>query len=495
MAASSLRHFIDPSFAPASLQAGARFANDLSIENIRRWFALYTVVQNLTPLNGSAAADARAPSLAGATPVEVLDTLLANLSTPAANDRYWLRIAKSPEVRGGGWHSVVPYAITRPSTDEYLVYVYDPNVPNQNNQVIQINRSTNRWSYVLAKAPDRTLHDYYGDSTSGNLRLVSWQRQTTFPKRCDTICAGQARAESADDVIEFYLDGEGYFLVTRSDGLNAGFHLVNGSPILEIPGAEILPTVSGFGLNIPPGIRIPHTPGATYSVVVASRDTAYGNTESTAHLNILGPDYLVQVSDLKLSMPVVQVRAGGPLLPASAEQMDAPFDSLAVGLRPDTNYLSVKSSLRSQEMPSMGLSLQTQGADYRMTLGGVQIATGYAVALGFDEATGKLAIEDNDPATNSYSISVERLNPNGVTDSATITTDDGQVAGSVLNLGSAWNGGQTPPIRPNTTPTLPRNLPLYLPFVVASPPPKTELLFVPFISGQQGYLLNKPGRD
>jgi uncharacterized repeat protein (TIGR01451 family) len=41
MAASSLRHFIDPSFAPSTLQADARFANDLVLENIRRWFALW----------------------------------------------------------------------------------------------------------------------------------------------------------------------------------------------------------------------------------------------------------------------------------------------------------------------------------------------------------------------------------------------------------------------------------------------------------------------
>lgn len=286
-------------------------------------------------------------------------------------------------------------------------------------------------------------------------------------------------------MLEFYLDGEGYFLVTRSDGQRAGFDLINGSPILEISGTAILPTVSGFGLNIPPGIRIPHTPGATYSVVVASRDTAYGNTQATASLNILGPDYLVQISDLKLSMPVVQVRAGGPLLPASAEQMDAPFDSLAVGLRPDTNYLSVKSSLRSQEMPDLGLSLNSpDGADYRMTLNSVQLAAGSSLAFGFDEATGDLSIEDDDPATNSYSLSVERLNLNGATETATVTTDDGQAIGAVLSLGSGWDGVATPPTRPNTTSTLPGNRPIYLPFVVGSTPPNGGLLLFPFISGQ-----------
>ena len=152
MAASSLRHFIDPSFAPANLQPGALFANDLSIENVRRWFALYTVAENLTPLNGSAVADARMPSLAADTPAEVLDNLLANLSDPNASDRYWLQIAKSPEVRGGGWHSVVPYAVGQTSGDEYLIYVYDPNMPNDSSQAIQITRSTNLWSYCFGKS-------------------------------------------------------------------------------------------------------------------------------------------------------------------------------------------------------------------------------------------------------------------------------------------------------------------------------------------------------
>ena len=178
MAATSLRHYLDPTFAPSSLQAQAFFANELSIESVRRWFAL-TVVQNLAPRNAGQLSAAGVVSLPDSTPAEILDRLLTNLANPDATDRYWLQIAKSPTVRGGGWHSVVPYAVGQTSADEYLVYVYDPNVPGETDQALKITRSTNRWSYVSARAPDRRLYDYEGDAAAGNLRLVSWQWQNT----------------------------------------------------------------------------------------------------------------------------------------------------------------------------------------------------------------------------------------------------------------------------------------------------------------------------
>ncbi|MBP9070718.1 MAG: DUF11 domain-containing protein [Caldilineaceae bacterium] len=471
MAATSLRHFVDPAFTPASLQPGALFANDLSLEHVRRWFALYASVQNLIPVNAEALAGAGMVPVSGS-PTDVLDKLVANLSDATAADRYWIQISKSPEVRGGGWHSVVPYAVAQPSPDQTLIYVYDPNVPNQSAQAIQINRSTNRWSYVSAKAPDRTLYDYYGDATSANLRLISWQWQNSFPKTCTEICAGQAvesgqaRAGAASDRLEFHLDGEGYFLVTRSDGLRAGFNLVNGSPILEISGAELLPVATGFGLNIPPGIRFPHQTGMTYAVEVTSRDTAYGNSEALANLNILGPDSLVRITDLKLAMPVVRVSRAGPLAAAEADQTETPFDSLKIGLMPDTNYISVDSTLRSQEVPGISMAINNpQGADFDVKLTGLDVAAGYSVALGFDRATATLRVENNDPADNSFSVTVERLNQTGVADQAAVTTSDDGSVGAVLALGSEWDGSQSPPLQPNTTPTLPQFYRILIPML------------------------------
>ncbi|MBI3960529.1 MAG: hypothetical protein HY328_17095, partial [Chloroflexi bacterium] len=261
-----------------------------------------------------------------------------------------------------------------------------------------------------------------------------------------------------------------------------GFHLVNGAPIQEITGTQLLPVATGFGLNIPPGIRIPHTPGMTYSVVVASRDTAYGNSQATATLNILGPDSLVQVEEIKLSMPVVQVSAAGLLTPDQLELTDAPYDTLGVGLNPDANQMSVTSSLRSQETPDLAMSLNNgQGADYRLRLGGLEIAQGYAVAMGFDPATGSLSIEDNDPANNSYTLGVERLHQSGQSDSASVTADDAGSAGAVLDLGAGWDGSQPPPVQPNTTPTLPGNRRIYIPLVGAPAAPVHPLLFLPHI--------------
>ena len=466
MAAASLRHFIEPTFAPASLQSGIIFANELSIESMRRWFALYAVAQNLTPANANELVANGINRPTAATPVEVLDALLANLNNSTTSERYWLQIAKSPAVRGGGWHSVVPYAVRQTSADEYLIYIYDPNAPNDSEQAIQITRSTNQWSYLSAIAPDGPLYDYAGDASSANLRLASWQWQSSFPKRCDTICVKQAGGGAAGNTLEFYLDGEGYFLVTRSDGLRAGFHLVYGSPILEIPGAATLPTVNGFGLNIPSGIRILHEPGMTYSVVVGSRDTAYGNNEVTAHFNILGPHYVMRVTDIKLTTPAVRVSAAGARNGAGIEQTDTPFDSLQIGLRPDSNYISIASTLRSQETPALSLAINNpQGADFSMALSGMDLAAGYAAALIFDTSASRVVVENNDTATNFYTITAERLNPTGVANEASVAANDAEAVGTILSLGPEWDGVAAPPSQPNTNLTLVHIRLMFIPMV------------------------------
>jgi len=484
MAISSQRLFADPTFAPATLQADAHFINDLRKEEMRRWISLYNVIHDRTPANASELTAQGIVRIPASDPNSVLDLLIANLRQPNATDRYWLLFAKSPTVRGGGWHGVLPYAVQQVNDDEYLIHFYDPNTPNRTDRAVQINRSSNSWSYIAPSAPDRPLYDYFGDATADNFRLMSSQWAESLPKRCDTACTAQSAvqgtAANGDEVIEFQLDGEGYFLVTRSDGKRVGYHLTNGSSILEIPGAEQLPIVGGFGLNIPSGIRIVHQPGMTYAVTIASRDTAYGNPEATVRFNVSGPNYVVSVTNLKLTMPQIAVNLAGRVVPLEGREIDSPFDSLELGLDLDSNGVTVESGGYDSERPGMAMSINNpNGADYSFAFSGMAVQPGYAASISFDQSLGKLSIENNDPETNNYTVNVERLGQDGVANTAEVATNDGTSFGSVITLNESWQPGEAPVIEPNITPILPQQLwQIFFPMIVALPP---LLIFLPLV--------------
>ncbi len=118
-----------------------------------------------------------------------------------------------------------------------------------------------------------------------------------------------------------------------------------------------MPIASGFGLNIPAGIRIAHSVGMTYEVTVASRDTAYGNREATAKFNISGPNYVVRITNLKLAMPQIAVDVAGTSTPFDLTAIDAPFDSLELSLDPDRNRVMVEAGTYDSETPELAMAI------------------------------------------------------------------------------------------------------------------------------------------
>jgi hypothetical protein len=69
--------------------------------------------------------------------------------------------------------------------------------------------------------------------------------------------------------------------------------------------------------------------------------------------------------------------------------------------------------------------------------------------MAFDQATGKLTLENDGGKSNTYAVSLERLNIDGSTNIYSNTTiTDGTGVGAVIDVGTTWNG--TPPLNVNT---------------------------------------------
>jgi CSLREA domain-containing protein/uncharacterized repeat protein (TIGR01451 family) len=472
MAMGSLDIFFNPSVAPGDFQTGAIRTFDLNKENVRRYIALYATTQTRYPTTWRELQTQGLPWTVGGAPVAVLDALIANLANPNATDRYRLSISKAPAAGGGGGHTVVPFAVEQINANEYWIYVYENNAPDNYTRAVRVNRTTNTWSYIGTTAPNQPLSNYYGDATTNNLDLVSWKWATTFPKYCDTACA-TATAQSAGmgqqdgEILEFQLDGEGYLLITRSDGKRAGFDPITGAWIGEIEGAAQVDILTGLGLNTSPAIQLPHVTGMTYQAQVSSRETAFGNSEATANVNIFGAGFAVRLIGLQINSPeAVPVPLGSQSVAAA---QTGPYEQMNIGFDPDNKQIIYQASNRDGDTPALSLAISSQsGADYTVELSNLAVGSNESVALTFDEATGKLTVENNDSANNSYAIAVERINTDGSKDVYTNpSVSDGDGVGAIIDIGSGWNGSDAPTIEENTTPTL--------------PPAWTDYLFLPLV--------------
>jgi len=386
-------------------------------------------------------------------------------------DLYRLNISyypPRPGAYGGGGHAVMPYAVEqldpKDANGNYLIYVYDNNFPNDFDRTIKINRSTGEWSYVTATNPNEPLNNYRGNKNTNNLTLTSWQWARTFPKECLNECVPQPRATETNTsqrivgTVEVQLDGEGYPLVTRSDGKQVGFDLNTGEWISEIEGAESVEMLLGLGLNIPPAIQIPHEEGMSYGVQIASRETAYGNTEAPANVNISGPGFAVRVTDLVLNSPESQpISSTEDALGQDAQLTTSAPDLMGLNVDPDQKRITFEPGVDNAETPSISLAVsQADGSDFSVDVKNVNVAQGHAVALTFNEENQSITIEGNSADQTDYQVEVNRINTDGTTDTfvSDSVSDEGN-AGVTLKVGDEWDGEETPEIQLEENSTLP----------------------------------------
>jgi hypothetical protein len=227
-------------------------------------------------------------------------------------------------------------------------------------------------------------------------------------------------------------------MVTRSDGKRAGVDPLTGQFIAEIPGAEQILSPDGL-LNVPGRIYVPHTAGMTYTLRVADGQNAYGNASVTADVNIYGEGYVTRLKGLKIDSPTDLQSA-----PGETDVVGIVFDG-------DQHRVGFTSSALDSDTPSLGMAISQNGRpDYTFEIGGAQMPSGRNLAVGIDPVTGKLTVENDNPASDSYNYSVERINLDGSKTSYSGSTSDGAGVGVLIDLGSSWTGGE-PSIVQNST--------------------------------------------
>jgi len=456
LALQSLSIFDLPDVAPSNFQPGANLTFDLTQANARRSIERAYLTQMQMPISTAGLPTTAAWGKATSGIVASVNLLRTNLTNPAANDHYVIAFYKTDWTGG---HAVTPYAVRQIDANTTWIYVYDNNYPNNFDRVFKVTTTptTTTWIYEGgATAPGQPVSTYNGDETAANrdkFQLRSARYNERFPKICSSSTGGPcdpavtqvvaADAQATLPTYDFELDGEGYIMITRSDGLRAGFNPTTGAFIGEIPGSEQVFNTTGLGFNIPNIIRIPHTAGMTYSVRVADRPTEYGNTKAVANLNIYGGTFIARLKGIKLDSaadPAVQ--------PGNNDVVGITFDA-------DNKRLVFQSSTLDSDTPSLSMAVSQANPlpDYTFEVGGAQMPAGKALAVAFNQATGQLVISNNDPANNTYSLNVERLNQDGSkTTYQSNAVSDGTGVGVNVDLSPSWTGG-APPITQNNGPT------------------------------------------
>lgn len=476
MAMGSLNIFANANLSASDLQSNANVTFDLTQENAREYVSFYASTQGALPANWQQLQQDGYEWTPASTPLDVLRVLTETLGSPTATDYYRLSFQLHPADGGGRGHTVVPFAVERldqgdddASNDEYLIYIYENNRPNRFDIAIRMDQAGN-WSYVGATNPTEPLDKYRGDANSGNLWLTSWRWHTALPKDVgDLDSIGRALdsklalaapqiipTATGNNMVEFDLDGEGYLLVTRSDGLRVGNDLTTGQWISEIDGAQQVIIATGL-YNTPAAIHIPHEAGMTYSVQVASRDTVYGNSDSTVSVNVAGPGFGMNITDLALIAPGGQQGGDADSDLAAADASDGPSDLMSLGVDPDNKQITFGTGTDTTKNPTLSLSVSyLSGADYSAAVKSVEVAGGHTVALGFDETTNTISVEDNAAGQTDYNLEVSRINTDGTVDQYSDTVTDGGAAGVQVSVGEDdWDGDAAPAVQTQEAPTLP----------------------------------------
>ncbi|MEM8860836.1 MAG: choice-of-anchor Q domain-containing protein, partial [Chloroflexota bacterium] len=446
MAMSSLQLFQDPLVNPINYQSGADMTHDLTKPNIRKLIGLYAMTQFSLPIDQTGLADV---AYRHDGTINVLNQLIENLDDPDANDRYQLNFYL-PDMTAG--HAVVPFAVEEKEDNEYWVYVYDNNYPNANDRVFKVNRATGDWIYEgAATVPGAPASDWQGTGDGENqLLLISTAWTTNFPKICTTACTpDESRSPFDTNPLDIQLDGEAHILITRNeDGKRFGSDLTTGALIDEIDGAERILNTNGMGLKLPGTMRIPHTAGSTYTIEIANRDTAFGNTAAPVNLSIFGLGKAFRLTDLDLNDPnsgqIIVDQAG----PTRASMANAEQDKVNISFKPDSNEIAFKTSAIDADTPDIAMAINNPaGEDFTFELSNISVAADSTVSMAFDESAKELSFGDDDTTTDpTYNLDTTRTNPDGSSDTVSQEdVTDGQGSGGSISFEN-WDGESTPEV-------------------------------------------------
>lgn len=365
--------------APADYQAGATNTYDLQKDAVRNSIAYYFVTQVLQPLaNESAAVRQKGPS-------EILQMLMDSMSQGLTNP-YILGFYQ-PGYKGG--HAVTPYAVEQKSNDEFWIYVYDNNYPNDTNRAIKVDRANETWVYEgAATNPNEPASDYRGDANTKTLELTA-QALRDGPFECPFCTAAEGTRDAGTETLEFSLLGEGKLLIETPVGDRIGYDFETGQEVNTLAGATPVYGKYGLGKDIPPTYSVPlPADNEPITVFISGKDL---EGETDADLMMTGPGYVVGFEGIYLD----------------------PEETLTMHIRPDGREVSFTAS-QDGETPAMFLAQDpANDADpgYLFEVDGAELETDKTVTFTLDGDT--LSIEDDDGNSDEYDLTITRIDDAG----------------------------------------------------------------------------------
>lgn len=163
-----------------------------------------------------------------------------------ANPRNWV-VCMSPGAGSG--HCVTPYAVVDIDPSRSNIRIYDNNWPNDSSRVIEIDRSTNRYSFELDSSRTWSGRGIYA------IPLSVWQNRRTMP----LDLAG---------IVTTAIFGDADGLYTAPGGGQWGF-AADGTPVETIPGAVSLSPLAQPGAGTrTAAVALPLAAGAPDAQIV-----------------------------------------------------------------------------------------------------------------------------------------------------------------------------------------------------------------------------------
>ncbi|MCC6905634.1 MAG: hypothetical protein IT326_07305 [Anaerolineae bacterium] len=351
------------------------------------------------------------------TPAEIIQKLQAN-GFPADIGIY----------SDQGGHAVTAYAVEDRGGGIFYIWVYDNNWPGEE-KFIEVNVNANTWTYSLAALnPTEDSGPWTGNASTFSLNFIPYQVYQQQPS-C-SFCAASASSD-----------------VRLARPATGGLNYAGTTLMIAARGASVRATnsagqstgmVQGQSVNEITGSRVLRVRGLLYNdnevLIVPNDEQVQVNFEPVTSKPV--EDGSVRLISEQFSADVQNLNFGGtPESPAPSPDGQFP-DSISV----DPEQRSLQINTESPQSPQIAVGFEQNGSYYSSTLVGGELGPGQSLDLSANPETGQMQITGEGLTDSSFGMVMNRINPDGTTD--TFATDSLPVAsdGSVALDYEAWSG-------------------------------------------------------
>jgi hypothetical protein len=272
-------------------------------------------------------------------------------------------------------HAITPYAIQDMGGDNWRVYVYDNNHPNDSDRFVTINTAGDTWSYDLGG----TIGTWSGDGDDHSLAVVPI---STYGERpvCPWCDAGNSARAANTSTSTVSLNGAGQLMVSTSSG-QIGY---SGSAYTNtIPGAYRNLLLNGLGRPAEPEFVL-STGDSKLSLSGQS-----GIMTDTVRLLQVGPDYALAADGIALTETTSDTMQTSP----------------AIG------HVSYSSQYGAE--PTLRLALESPADSHHIRLVSVDIGAGQTVSATANASEGNLYFSNRHASGGEYDFRYRRANTSG----------------------------------------------------------------------------------